>query len=276
MENSTPNLPGLIFKIDSYKCAKLDLRVKDNENYFYEEIDLKIKTMIEEFKKINLKAIWLTLSISQSNVISHFYNNNFLFHHTEKNTDLVMYNWLLDTPCNLPKFASYYLGIGALIINTSGKILLVKEKSSLRKFKDLWKIPTGLAESGETIEQAVIREVKEETGLDITFGGILTLRETYPYLFDSTDIFLTCLCKCLNDEQKIDIEKGGELKDCKWFSTDEIKKLLEEDSKFSLTSSNLFNSILDLIPEKIFNYSLQNGSEFKVINSRMIFHSPKY
>jgi mutator protein MutT len=56
------------------------------------------------------------------------------------------------------------VGVGAIIIH-EGKILLEKRKSAPGKGK--WSIPGGLVDLGENIEQAVIREVKEETDLDV-------------------------------------------------------------------------------------------------------------
>jgi 8-oxo-dGTP diphosphatase len=56
------------------------------------------------------------------------------------------------------------VGVGAIILN-GDKILLEKRKNSPGKGK--WSVPGGLVELGERIEQAAIREVKEETGLDV-------------------------------------------------------------------------------------------------------------
>jgi len=56
------------------------------------------------------------------------------------------------------------IGVGAVIIK-DGKILLEKRKNDPGKGK--WSIPGGLVELGESVEQTVIREVKEETGLDV-------------------------------------------------------------------------------------------------------------
>jgi len=53
---------------------------------------------------------------------------------------------------------------GALIVNPKGKILLLKS----HKWKNMFTIPGGHIELGETIEQALKREVKEETGLEIS------------------------------------------------------------------------------------------------------------
>lgn len=56
------------------------------------------------------------------------------------------------------------VGVGAVVV-CSGKILLEKRKNEPGKGK--WSIPGGLVELGENTEQMVIREVKEETGLDV-------------------------------------------------------------------------------------------------------------
>jgi len=56
------------------------------------------------------------------------------------------------------------VGVGAVIIY-DGKLLLEKRKNDPGKGK--WSIPGGLVELGENVEQTVIREVKEETGLEV-------------------------------------------------------------------------------------------------------------
>lgn len=52
---------------------------------------------------------------------------------------------------------------GALIFSPSGKVLLVKT----HKWNDLYTVPGGKVELGETCADAVVREVKEETGLEV-------------------------------------------------------------------------------------------------------------
>jgi 8-oxo-dGTP diphosphatase len=53
----------------------------------------------------------------------------------------------------------------AIIEYPDGKILLIKRGS--RVFRGYWALPGGRVEPKETVEQAVVREVKEETGLDV-------------------------------------------------------------------------------------------------------------
>ena len=54
----------------------------------------------------------------------------------------------------------------AIIPFPNDEILLVKRDTV--PFKGYWALPGGRMDPGETIEQTVVREVKEETGLDVT------------------------------------------------------------------------------------------------------------
>jgi len=69
------------------------------------------------------------------------------------------------------------VGVGGVII-TDGKILLEKRKNEPSKGK--WTIPGGLVELGENLENAVMREVTEETCLEC-------VREKPPGLIDVVD-----------------------------------------------------------------------------------------
>ncbi len=55
--------------------------------------------------------------------------------------------------------------VTAIIDNSTKKIVLVKRNTI--PFKGYWALPGGRVEQGETIERAIVREVKEETGLEV-------------------------------------------------------------------------------------------------------------
>lgn len=61
--------------------------------------------------------------------------------------------------------------VAAIIINSANEVLLCKS----HKWDDKYVIPGGHVKFGETLEQALIREVKEETGLevfDLSLAGV--------------------------------------------------------------------------------------------------------
>lgn len=62
------------------------------------------------------------------------------------------------------------LGVGAVIVH-EGKLLLVKR--GVEPAKGRWTIPGGAVELGEGIRDALIREVKEECGLDVEIERLL-------------------------------------------------------------------------------------------------------
>ena len=53
------------------------------------------------------------------------------------------------------------------ILDEDDKILLTKRPQHMRKFPNAWVMPGGHLEHGETMEECVIREVREETGIEI-------------------------------------------------------------------------------------------------------------
>ena len=62
-----------------------------------------------------------------------------------------------------------YIGVsvGALIFNSQRKILLCKRSKNAKNERGCWEAPGGAVEFGETLEHAIIREMKEELGVEL-------------------------------------------------------------------------------------------------------------
>lgn len=60
--------------------------------------------------------------------------------------------------------------VGALVTDSADRLLFVYEDET-------WKLPGGGVEAGETRKEAVCREVREETGVDITVDGLAAVTE---------------------------------------------------------------------------------------------------
>lgn len=61
--------------------------------------------------------------------------------------------------------------VGAIIKDPAGRLLLIKRGHE--PGKGLWSVPGGRIEAGETDAEALVREVREETGLTVTPGPLI-------------------------------------------------------------------------------------------------------
>ena len=67
-----------------------------------------------------------------------------------------------------------FLGVGALIFE-AGKLLIVERGKD--PLKGYWSLPGGIVEVGEKLEDAIRREVREETGLEVEPASIFEIFE---------------------------------------------------------------------------------------------------
>lgn len=66
------------------------------------------------------------------------------------------------------------LGVGALILDGSRVLLVERAGEPLAGY---WSLPGGGVETGERLEEAIVREVREETGLEVIADSIATVFE---------------------------------------------------------------------------------------------------
>jgi 8-oxo-dGTP diphosphatase len=59
--------------------------------------------------------------------------------------------------------------VGAVVRDDAGRLLLIRRGHE--PSRGLWSLPGGRVEPGETLEAAVVREVREETGLEVRVGA---------------------------------------------------------------------------------------------------------
>jgi 8-oxo-dGTP diphosphatase len=89
----------------------------------------------------------------------------------------------LDDESSLPTFR---IGVYALIFDDEGRILL-----GHRRDIDWWNLPGGGMEAGETVDEAVCREVREETGLEVKVERLVGVYSKP----QKQEVVLTFLCR---------------------------------------------------------------------------------
>jgi mutator protein MutT len=123
----------------------------------------------------------------------------------------------------MKKIGPLIVGV-AVIVNEKGNFLLSKRRSNVKEWQK-WEVPGGIVEFGESVEDAVKREIKEELNIEIeiidtidfVFSNIWKLKSRTIHV-----ILVGYVCKIAKGIPKPsdkEVEKIG------WFKLDEVKKL---------------------------------------------------
>lgn len=117
------------------------------------------------------------------------------------------------------KRGNVWLGASAIVMNSNGEWLVVKKTYS--GLKGMWSLPAGFVEGNETADQAAIREVKEETGLDCKLEGMVGFRTgiLQGNISDNMAIFLL---RPERDDQLL-IPQEKEISEVAWKTPFELK-----------------------------------------------------
>lgn len=109
--------------------------------------------------------------------------------------------------------------IASGLIQKDNKFLLVKEL--LEDGKEYWIIPGGKVEFGESIVEGMLREIKEETNLDIEVTKFLDFKEAIVPDYNYHTVIFFYLAKPLHTNIKI----SDESIEAKFFTKEEMKAL---------------------------------------------------
>lgn len=115
------------------------------------------------------------------------------------------------------------VGVGALIFNDEGHLLLTLRGKKAKNERGKWEIPGGAVEFGETIENALKREIKEELDIEIEVLEMLQLCDHIIPYENEHWVSPTYICKITKGEPKIlEPEKCDEIG---WFSLEDAEKM---------------------------------------------------
>ena len=81
---------------------------------------------------------------------------------------------------------THFVSVAALVTNDNGEILLIKSP------RRGWEYPGGMVEPGESFQEALIREIKEETGIEAAITGLIGLCKNVEK--DIVNIDFSCKC----------------------------------------------------------------------------------
>ncbi len=112
-----------------------------------------------------------------------------------------------------------YVGIGIIIQNKEGKILVGKRKNSLSPY---YSIPGGHLELGETFETTAIREAKEETGLVLKNPKVFCVTNNLETYRESGKHFISVNLFCDTYEGEPSLMEPEKCEGWEWVSPKEL------------------------------------------------------
>ncbi len=114
--------------------------------------------------------------------------------------------------------AKFMIGVTGVVRNDRGQVLLLKH----RMWPDArpWGLPTGFAVKGEEFAQTVVREVREETGLEVVPGRLVRVKSGYRLRAE-----IAYEARHVGGTLRLD---GFEILAAQWFSPDALPEGLQE------------------------------------------------
>lgn len=115
------------------------------------------------------------------------------------------------------------VGIGSIIINKEGKVFASLKGPKSRNERGKWEFPGGAVEFGETLEASVVREMKEEFGIEVEIMDTLgTINHILP---EEKQHWVTMgfVCKIKKGVPKI--KEPHKSEKIGWFSIEELTKM---------------------------------------------------
>ena len=174
------------------------------------DFDRSLVHSLEVWKRAGYRVVWLQIPIEKSQLIPLAVAAGFTFHHSEER--YLMLTHRLEPGAFIPVHASHYIGAGGVTINDRQELLVVSERRHRQQSDGppRYKLPGGALHAGEHLVEGVVREVKEETGVETEFDALVCFRHWHEYRYGKSDIYFICRLLPVTHEISIQAEEIAE------------------------------------------------------------------
>jgi len=119
------------------------------------------------------------------------------------------------------------LGVGAVIWRGRSQLLLARRNKPPRMGE--WSLPGGRVEVGETLREALAREVREETGLEIEIGPLVDVVDSITRTAEGGVAFHYVLADFTAHWRSGEARATSDVSDCRWAGPQDALRLVSWD-----------------------------------------------
>jgi 8-oxo-dGTP diphosphatase len=112
------------------------------------------------------------------------------------------------------------VGVGAIIVNERGELFLARRGPAAKNERGLWEFPGGGVEFGETLRDALRREIMEEYGIKIETGELLDVDDHILPDEHQHWVSPTFICRIVSGDPVI--REPGKCTEIGWFAPDAV------------------------------------------------------
>ena len=174
------------------------------------DFSARLHHSLEAWRKDGFRLVWLDIPLDRSALVPLAASEGFFFHHSN-HADVMMIRRLVEDAF-VPAHATHYIGVGGVVINHRNELLVVCERHR-RTSQPYYKLPGGALQPGEHLVDAVLREVLEETGVEVQFDALVCFRHWHGYRYGKSDIYFVCRLSPLSQDVTMQAE---EIEECFW------------------------------------------------------------
>lgn len=210
-----------------------------------------LENLLITSKENQKSLIWLDLTTGQAEHIAIALQLGFEFHNCEAKRTTLTYQVHKDA--YIPVDPTHTIGVGAVVINEQNELLMVRDR--IHTSRSLYKLPGGMLEHSQSLQEGVVRELWEETGIEGELIKMVSVLNSHPFTFNKSNMYIVFQLKALTTE--INVIDTGEIEFALWmpleefFAHEEMSDFQKNLVKATLENKGLSSIEYDnLVPNK--------------------------
>lgn len=176
-------------------------------------IDEFIRELDECLQSVQYASlVWISIASKVAEFIPILVQRGFEFHSCHEQALLLVKK--ISPNAYVPTTKNFIVGVGAVVLHIDS-VLVVKHIES-----NNYALPGGHIELRESIQEALIREVYEETGVTVEFESILNIGHFRQGQFGESNVYIVCTARA--KDTTISVGDSNEIAEALWMNIDDF------------------------------------------------------